>query len=268
MHILIGVIVVLAVNALPFWGVFGWNLDPAQLLVLFWVENVANTVLIGARIVIHRRLTRKRGHWSVATKTTTRINGVTRTKASTSGSALVSFLIPCGVFTAAHGIFVFLLARLLLPESADVDLFSAQVVLAAKGLLLAMVLGFVSDLVGISERPFAWIRQMSEVAFGRVVAIHLLLLGGIFAMAVLGSSKIVLGALLAVKLLADLASVLPQAKMKDEPPKMLRFLGRFNKPGKESFEDYWRREHRQEESQKARDEEVLTEQELRELKAR
>ncbi len=258
MHIFIGLLVVLAVNALPFWGVFGWNLDPAQLLVLFWVENVAATVLISLRILIHRKLTRKRGHWNVKWTSTTKSNGVSRTESGSDGSALVAFLVPCGIFTAAHGIFVFLLARLLLPQGADVELFSAQVKLASQGLLVAMVLGFLSDLVGIRQRPFAWIRQMSELALGRVVAIHLLLLFGMFAIAALQlDSKWVLGALLGLKLLTDLGGVFPQVKTEEAPPKWLRFLGRFNKPGQESFEDYWRREHRQETSQHASDEEVL-----------
>lgn len=257
MHVLIGLIVVLVVNALPFWGVFGWNLDPAQLLVLFWVENVANTVLIGARILIHRRLTRKRGHWDVPMQITTKVNGRVTRSESKRGTALLAFLLPCGIFTLAHGVFVFILAHWMLP--AGTSLFGDQIQLAVKGLLGAMVLGFLSDLVGIRQRPFAWIRQMSELAIGRVVAIHLLLLGGIFTMAMIGNSKIVLYAILGLKLMADLSSVLPQVKTKEEPPKLLRFLGRFNKPGEESFEDYWRREHRQEVAQHARDEEVWEE---------
>lgn len=257
MHILVGVIVVLVVNALPFWGLFGWNLDPAQLLVLFWVENAAATVLISLRILIHRSLTRKRGHWNVKWKSTTRSGGVTRTKSGSNGSALVAFLVPCGIFTAAHGIFVFILAGMLMPEGTDVGLFTSQVKLASQGLVVAMVLGFLSDLVGIRQKPFAWIRQISEFTLGRVVAIHLLLLFGMFAMSWYGSSKIVLGALLGLKLLTDLGGVFPQMKTEETPPRIFRFLSRFNKPGEESFEDYWRREHRTEMSQHAKDEEVL-----------
>lgn len=261
MHLAIGVLVVLIVNALPFWGVFGWNLDPAQLVLLFWFENLANVVLISGRILIHRRLTRKRGHWSVHVKTTRTSGGRTTSKESGNGSALVGFLVPTLVFTLAHGIFIVILVKILLKD-ADTTLFTGQIKIASLTLIGALVLGFFGDLVGIKEKPFAWIRQMSEHALGRVVGIHLILLFGIFTVVMWGTSKYVLAAILLLKLMADLGGVLPQMKTKEDPPKWLRFLSKFNKPGEESFEDYWRREHRQEEAAQTRDEEVLSEEDL------
>ncbi len=257
MQILVSVLVVLAVNALPFWGAFGWNLDPAQLLVLFWVENVAATVLISLRIWIHRSLTRKRGHWNVKWTSTVTVDGEKRASKSSKGSALMAFLLPSASFTAAHGILVYLLSGMLKPEGADPELFSSQVKLASQGLLIAMSFGFLSDLVGISRRPFAWIRQISEYALGRVVGIHLLLVFGMFGMGALGlDSKWVLGALLALKLLTDLSNLFPPLRGQETPPSWLGFMRYFDKPGKESFDDYWRREHRLEARQLAKDEEV------------
>ena len=250
MHIFFGLLVVLAVNALPFWGVFGWKLDPAQLLVLFWVENAANTVLISARILIHRRLSRKRGHWDVPANFTVLVNGKVTRAATTRGSALVAFLVPSGIFTLAHGAFVVILAQWMLPEGAS--LFSDEIRLGIEALLAAMLLGFVSDLVGIRERPFAWIRHIYEMALGRVVAIQLLIFGGIFTMAVVGDSQIVLVAILALKLLADLGSALPPAKTREKPPWYSRFLGRL----RPSFDEAWIRQHREEVAAHARDEEI------------
>lgn len=261
MHTAVGVLVVLIVNALPFWGVFGWNLDPAQLVLLFWFENLANTVLISARILVHRRLTRKRGHFNVHMTTTTKRGGKTTTKVNRNGSALVAFLLPTLVFTIAHGIFLVILVKMLMPADADVAVFSSQIKLAGITLVAALTLGFFGDLVGIREKPFAWIRQMSELALGRVVGIHLILLFGLFTIVMWQTSKLVLGAILLLKLMADLSGVIPQQKMEEQPPKWLRFLGRFNKPGEESFEAYWQREHRQEKTAHARDEEVLSEEE-------
>jgi hypothetical protein len=262
MHIAVGVLVVLIVNALPFWGVFGWNLDPAQLVLLFWLENLANTVLISGRILVHRRLTRKRGHFNVHVKTTTTRGGKSTTKVNRNGSALVAFLLPTLVFTLVHGIFLVILVKLLMPaDDAGVALFSSQIKVASLTLVGALLLGFVGDLVGIRERPFAWIRQMSELALGRVVGIHLILLFGLFTVVMWQTSKFVLGAILLLKLMADLSGVIPQQKMEDKPPKWLAWTSRFNKPGEESFEDYWKREHRQEKSAHARDEEVLSEEE-------
>lgn len=266
MHVALNVLVVLIVNALPFWGVFGWNLDPAQLVLLFWFENLAITLLISARILVHRRLTRKRGHWNVQSKTVTKSGTRTTVKENRNGSALVAFFVPSLVFTLAHGIFLVILIKVLLPKGTDVTLFTEQVRLAVLTLLGALVLGFLGDLAGIRERPFAWIRQMSEHAFGRVVGIHLILLFGLFTVVMWGTSKYVLAAILALKLMADLGAVMPQMKTEEAPPKWLRFLSRFNKPGQESFEDYWRREHRQDVANHTRDEEVLTDEQIAALR--
>ncbi|MBI2834124.1 MAG: hypothetical protein HYX76_06825 [Acidobacteria bacterium] len=44
-------------------GIFlgGWSYSTA--LVLYWWENFFGSLLIAIRIVLHRRLTRKRGHY-------------------------------------------------------------------------------------------------------------------------------------------------------------------------------------------------------------
>ena len=51
------------VNAVPVAGVFlaGW--DGATALSLYWWENLIGSLLIALRIVVHRALSRKRGHW-------------------------------------------------------------------------------------------------------------------------------------------------------------------------------------------------------------
>src|SRR3954470_19882916 len=39
----------------------GWS--PATALTLYWCENLVGSLLLAGRIALHRRLTRKRGHY-------------------------------------------------------------------------------------------------------------------------------------------------------------------------------------------------------------
>lgn len=279
MNLVFSVLVVLAVNALPLWGFFGWELQVSQLLILFWAENLLQTVLVGARMWLHRRLTRKRGHWNVRQQviTTTktrqgfgsgRLLNATTHKVKANGSALAAFALGAGVLTAGHAIFVGLLVFLLAPKDGSGFVLLSPDLLKSLGILgLTLGAGFLSDLPGISERPYAWIRKMNEWVLGRVVAIHLILLGGMFAIAFFKAPTPILIALVVIKLMADLSSVVPQMKTGQKPPGCLLFLNRFNKPGEESFDAYWARSHQQEEEQNARDEEVVSEEELERIRS-
>ena len=280
MNLVISVLVILAVNALPLWGFFGWELQVSQLLILFWAENLLQTVLVGARMLLHRRLTRKRGHWNVrmqvvtTTKTrqgfgTSKVLGATSHKVKQNGSAFAAFALGAGVLTVGHALLVGILAHLLAPKNdPGFVLFSPDLEKSLGILGLTLLAGFFTDLPGISERPYAWIRKMSEWVLGRVVAIHLILLGGMFAIAFFKAPTPVFIALVVIKLMADLSSVVPQMKTGQKPPGCLLFLNRFNKSGEESFDAYWARAHQQDEEQNARDEELVSEEELARIRSR
>lgn len=279
MNLAFSVLIVLAVNALPLWGLFGWELQVTQLLVLFWAENLLQTVLVGARMLLHRRLTRKRGHWNsrqqviITTKTrhgfgASKVLGTTTQKVKENGSAFAAFALGAGMLTAGHAIFVVVLVFVLAPKDGSEFVLLSPDLLKSLGILgLTLLAGFLTDLPGLAERPYAWIRKMTEWVLGRVVAIHLILLGGMFAIAFFKAPTLIVIALVAIKLMADLSGVLPQMKTGKEPPGCLRFLNLFNQPGKESFDAYWARSHQSEEQQNASDEEVLSEEELARMRS-
>ena len=100
----IKLLLVLALNAIPFYGALylGWSVS--TILALYWVENVFIIIATSARIVLHRRLTRRCGHWGGAQPLIE--DGVTWIP-SNPNAFLREYLGMCVVFTLAHAIFVF-----------------------------------------------------------------------------------------------------------------------------------------------------------------
>src|SRR5207244_9617163 len=95
---------VLAVNAVALYGFTRGEWSLATLFVVYWGENLMNTVFVGARILLHRVLTKKRGHWTVPNTGSLRItvNGkeIRRTRGGTT-TLLASFVTTNLIFTLA-----------------------------------------------------------------------------------------------------------------------------------------------------------------------
>src|SRR5262249_25494574 len=103
-----GVLEALAVNAVPLWGLMhgAWSLG--TILLFYWLANFLNTFFIGARILVHRAVTHKRGHWMVDTvRTVTVTRGVERTETRLRPTTFfANFVVTNLAFTLAHGVFV------------------------------------------------------------------------------------------------------------------------------------------------------------------
>src|SRR6202521_5252539 len=162
----------LAVNAVPIWGLVfkGWSL--ATMLFLYWLENLLNTAFIGARIWLHRSLTNKRGHWM-----TVKAGGL-----AVPATLLENFAGSNLIFTLIHGVFVglftfgFLGSRPSLPDLAH----------GALWLVAGMTLAFALDARTIGRQPFAWIRARVDGAVGRMLLVHICIIGGVIALALTG----------------------------------------------------------------------------------
>src|SRR3954467_12002220 len=59
----IGLLFALLVNAVPLYGVHNLGWSASTVVALYWSENLALAFFTCARIALHRKLTRKRGHW-------------------------------------------------------------------------------------------------------------------------------------------------------------------------------------------------------------
>jgi hypothetical protein len=231
---LIRLVQLIGVNCVPLWAVqHEWS--PATILALYWYESLLGGLLVAARMWLHRRLTRKRGHFMVES-----VRG--RTKSYVHGSFLHHYLLLGLGFTAAHGIFLFALLAISVSKGY-VQL--SEGVAAATGAFVTttsfLLFGFLADLPNLAERPFAWIRSMRNQMFGRTFLIHLTLIVGMLAVSFTNSVKGLLYVFVAFKLVMDLAGLLRWHDGSEEPPEWLTAAMRRQSEGAplEDFEQFW-----------------------------
>jgi hypothetical protein len=226
-------------NAVPFsgWFLAGWS--PATTLALFWFENLVLTVFIAARVAVHWRATRKRGHE----------NGF-----------LQNFLITSLVFTVAHGIFLGLFLFGLMENTVE----RRDLVSGVQWMLGAQVASLLLDLWSIGRWPFAEIRNRTDWMLGRVVAVHLSILIGAVLFMSMGQPRWFFSAFIVLKALIDIGSLMPRWQYQPEqPPKWMdRVVTRVGTAPRalkkrETFADYWQRTQRLEREKRARDEDVV-----------
>ncbi len=240
------ILLALGLNFVPIAGVAlgGWS--TATAMVLYWIENVLNAVLITITIYVHQRQTNKRGHWVSYTVDETRMGKRRRWKGQM--PFYKSFLMQAGLFTLVHGVFLFFFIFVTMTPIDRDSLRNGLIVVAGFQLL-----NFAFDLIGIGDKPFAWVKRLSDGAMGRVVLIHLALILGVFFSAQFFVPFAVM------KLIADVLSVLTrgmQYKETETPPAWLTPIMNRLRPG-EDFAAYWADEHRRTLEANAQNEEVL-----------
>jgi len=222
----------LGVNSVPAVGFLGQGWSIGTTLALYWVETVLVIALVATRIVVHRRLTRKAGHWNVPLET--RVTVARRTSIrhgqTTFLAGFLGIMVP---FTAGHGLFLGLLIFLVLPEfggpAAGVAL--ADLETGALAVAMFLVMGLLFDLIGLRDRPFRWIERVAERAQGRMFVTHLTIIFGMLAMSVWEAPAALFAVFVGLKTLVDLGSLVPERVEPLEPPRWLRWLDRFG-PGR------------------------------------
>jgi hypothetical protein len=205
---------------------------------------VLGVVLVAARIALHRAWTQKRGHYrrhlGVEMSGSLRVAGRKQPVDIAPGTLLAEFLWSGTLFTAAHGVFLWLLLAMVLRAPPDLPELRAGVLAMAT----LQLLGFAYDVPSLAQRPFAWAKGLAERSLGRVVLVHLAILGG--ALLSFGRPHperffFVFGVL---KLAADLASWLSlelPPPDPERPPRFAGWLAALAPRREESFADYWRR---------------------------
>lgn len=215
----------LGVNSVPAVGFFGQGWSLGTTLALYWLETVLVIVLVSVRIVLHRRLTHKAGHWNIPYETRTTVAGRTTVRTGTT-TFLASFLGVMVPFTAGHGLFLGLLVALVIPEFAGAAEGVAPADLANGALAIAVFLGIglLVDLIGLADRPFRWIERVAERAQGRMFVTHLTIIFGMMAMAYWQAPVALFAVFFGLKTLVDLGSLMPQPEPRLEPPRWLAWM--------------------------------------------
>jgi hypothetical protein len=208
---------------------------------------------------IHRHLTHFRGY-SVE-------QGPATISVSSGGGApkqlhlgyVTGFLVGALGFILVHGVFLLALVAIVLPQTSDGGTVDREALRqGALGTGAFLGLGFLADLVGLSRRPFAWIRSMAEGAFSRIVIVHMTIIIGMGAAMLFHRARPLFTVFVGLKLLADISAHVPQWRPKQAPAWMSRHLspaGRKGKPG-EDFASYWQRTEAAERAREAEDETV------------
>ena len=232
------ILVVVALNAVPIWGFTQDEWSPGTTLALYWIQGAIGVPVTAVLIVMHRRLTHKRGHYKGG-PTNASING----KTVVVRSYLGTFLWMAVPFVLAHGIFLgFLLGAIWKDAAGAVNLEDLR--LGTTILLNVMAIGFAVDMFQLGQRPFAWIRRRSDALMQRTMVIQFVIIFGMALSALTDESpRHFFNVFIVLRFLVDLGSEMPQWDPK-EPPAPLRWLAQRlenAKPGGEDFDAYWKR---------------------------
>ena len=209
---LIHVLLALLVNAVPVYGVYALGWSATSHIAYFSAEFglhisipiysgglgiLAGALVMLVRIALHRRLTRKRGHWMAEMV----VNGVRK-----QGTYLGQFAMISIIFTLAHGVFVGIFSFALGQNHPDNPAwqFNAEAfrigAIVMSGILL---LDLLIDLPALKQRSFAWLEGVAGRRLLRVLVLHLGLIFGMWAAASSDRPAAMILVLLGLKALFD-----------------------------------------------------------------
>ena len=243
----------LGLNAVPAAGWFLAEWSAGTTLVVYWIETLLGAFLVGARILLHRRVAPSKGHWDYRAP---QGHAPHTTRRST---YLAAFLPPVLLFTVAHGVFlgalgVMAVGKDLMPD-AKVDVRSVLVGVA--GILVFQGVDFLADAIWLRARSFRWIERLGQQSFGRIGVIHLTIIGGMCAVMFTGANRDFFGVFIFLKTLLNMSLVLPQYSPKTPPAWLCRLMDRIKSSKHDdgtTFAQFWAKSDDEEEARVARNE--------------
>ena len=239
MHAVVAILSVLFNNGLVIWGLgwAGWSGPTA--LAIYWAENAIGTIFIALRIWLHRRLTRKSGHFR------------NHLGLQANGDFLAEYLTTSVVFTLAHGVFVLAIFALIFKAAPDADTMRWAVLAIG----LSQLIGFLCDLVGLRSRSFAWLKLVAGSGLARVLVVQLAIIFGMALAALTGRNAAFGIPFAGLKLLVDLGAAFATEKppQSDDGPAWLVWIMKKCFP-KDDFAAYLRGENAKRRREMADDE--------------
>lgn len=246
----------IGINSVPIAGVFLGEWSTATTLVVYWSETLLAALFTAARIAVHRGTTRKRGHYRDQWDKPAEHAPRRKEPRKHFKTFLSGFLVGSLSLTIGLGLFLALLLATVLEGTTDVNAIQRGVFWMA----MAQLAGFGWDLTGIRTRPFAWVKEAADDVMGRVVLIHLGMLGGMFLLAWIGQAPAFFGTFAVMKLAADGIGLLarrdPDWTPSKEPPAWAAWLSSRANP-RHDFDASWREHLERERARAEEDEEVM-----------
>jgi hypothetical protein len=254
------VIVVLLINAVPLVGVLRYGWSATNVLVLYWFENLVVAILTTARLIVHRRLTRKRGYWRTSQL------GIKVNDRPVKSGFVAEYATGAFAFTLGHGVFVAVIALLLAQNHPDEPMWHLGWPQVGRGVLVIsamLVVEFCVDLGTIRSASFAAVKQYAQARMARVVVLHLAIIFGMLGMAVTDSPLSILYVLIGLKTLVELGAAASRGAAASEsgapPAWTLKMADRFakDKGGATGFVQQYRHDMDAERRQAIEDEEAM-----------
>lgn len=221
----------IGVNSIPVIGVLAGDWSPATALTVYWFENLFASVLIALRLALHER-------WRDPATVPDVPEG-----SSFAARRPGPFLLAAIPFGLAHGVMLAAIFAFVLDTRPD----TAQLMRAVPAIAALQALAFGTDLWTLADWPVARLTRDADYMQGRVVAVHLSLMVGMFLFAYFRTPAAFFGFFIGVKVLSDLSRMLPQLDQgtPDAPPRWLAaIMRRIPAQNGETFEEYWRRTNR------------------------
>jgi hypothetical protein len=230
----------LLLNAIPLYGVAfrGWS--AGAVVVLYWFETLMTFVFTSARIALHRKLTRKRGHWRIP---------MLRDHLQT-------------LFVVLPGLGIFVVGFVAMTHSFD-DTSIGQIRQGAIWMSIAMMVEFLLDAAWLRTRSFGWIRAYTERRGGGVLVMFLLILFGMLALDLTKSPLAVVYVMIVLKTLWNLfegTALANAGGLMTQPPAWALTVANLLKKssgGAEKFAQRWTRDHEKAIDAAKHDEEVM-----------
>jgi len=243
-------LLVVVVNGIVIYGI-GWaEWNGATALAVYWIETIVGGLLGAARIWLHRRWTRKKGHYRAQLGVTVGGEG----NAKPINSFFVEYLTLIIVFSVGHAVFLGFFLYGILKQHPDPVLLKQ----GALAVVLCQIVGFLADLSTLHTMPFAVLKRMAGASAGRVVLIQFAIIGGMFLAAMSNRNENFLIPFAILKLLADVAGAFSSLPQRKTAPRWMVRLINWIWP-KTDFEQYLAAEAIKDEKQEAQDEEVMPE---------
>ena len=240
----------LGLNAVPAAGWFLGDWSAGTTLVLYWFETLLGTLLVAARILLHRRLRPSKGHSNYQAPQTNETPG--------RSSYLSAFLVPALVFTMAHGIFLAALGFMAVANhlTTEATIERGPLLVGLAGLAFFQGVDFCFDVVWLKDRSFAWLERLGQQTLARVFVIHLTIIGGMVAVMFTGAGRQFFGVFIFLKTLLNCSAFLPQWQPKAPPAWLSNAMDHIKAPKNKniSFAQFWKQEDDQEVARVARNE--------------
>jgi len=240
---------VLALNGVPLYGVYALGWSWGTVLVLYWCETLMGTFFITLRMLLHRRLTHKRGYYRPQL-------GIKQNDKPFK-AFVPEFVAGSLIFNLAHGLFLGVILGLMLKDRPDVAVHLSSLRNGLAAMALIMIGSFALDCQNLRDRPFAWIRALAQRSMGRTIVVHLAIVFGMAGLMFFDIKQAPFAVFAVLKLLLDLGSLSEGKKTPKEAPAWAAKIGGIAPGGEEGFREQYRKEVGREERLAAEDEEEM-----------